>query len=147
MELRPHGRALVGPALVLLAAAGVAGYAAGRVPDGAAQGLVRGGVAVLAVLVVVRCALVPFLRWRATRVLVTDRRVVARSGIVARTAHDVPLSRVDDLSFSRTLVDRVFGSGTVVLSPGDRPELVLRAVPDVAGVQRRLCELVDAAVD
>jgi hypothetical protein len=65
---------------------------------------------------------------------------------VVRAGRDVPLSRIDDLAFSRTLVDRVFGSGTVVLSPaGDRSELVLRAVPDVALVQRRLCELVETA--
>jgi uncharacterized membrane protein YdbT with pleckstrin-like domain len=146
MDLRPHARALVGPVLVLLGAAGLGGYAAGRVPEGDLQGAGRAGVAALGALLVARYALVPFLRWRATRVVVTDRRVVTRSGIVVRAGRDVPLSRSDDLAFSRTLVDRLFGSGTVVLSPaGDRPELVLHAVPDVALVQRRLCELVETA--
>lgn len=146
MDLRPHARALVGPALVLLAGAGLGGYAAGRVPEGDLQPAGRAAVAALALLLVVRYALLPFLRWRATRVVVTDRRVLTRSGLVSRTGRDVPLSRVDDLTFACTLVDRVFGSGTVVLSPaGDRPDLVLRAVPQIAVVQGRLWELVEAS--
>lgn len=148
MELRPHARALVGPVLVLLAGAGLGGYAAGRVPEGDLQAAGRVAVAAVAVLLVARYALLPFLRWRATRVVVTDRRIVTRSGIVARTGRDVPLARVHDLAFSRTLIDRLFGSGTVVLSSaGERPALVLRAVPDVAVVQRRLSELVATAVE
>jgi uncharacterized membrane protein YdbT with pleckstrin-like domain len=146
MDLRPHARALVGPVLVLLLTAGLGGFAAGRVPEGDLQSAGRVAVAVLGVLVVLRGAVLPFLRWRSTRVVVTDRRVLTRSGIVSRTGRDVPLSRVDDLAFSRTLVDRLFGSGTVVLSSGgERPQLVLREVPHVALLQRRLSELVETA--
>ena len=148
IDVRPHARALVGPVLVLLATAGVGGFVAGRVPAGDLQTAGRLAVGVLGLLVVLRGAVLPFLRWRATRVVVTDRRVLTRSGILSRTGRDVPLSRVDDLAFSRTLVDRLFGSGTVVLSPaGDRPELVLRAVPRVVELQRRLSELVETAAD
>ena len=149
MDLRPHAaKALTGPVLVLLATAGLGGFAAGRVPEGDLQSAGRVAVAVLAALVLLRGAVLPFLRWRATRFVVTDRRVVTSSGIVSRTGRDLPLSRVDDLAFSRTPVDRVLGSGTVVLSPaGERPPLVLRGVPHVVVLQRRLSELVETAVD
>jgi uncharacterized membrane protein YdbT with pleckstrin-like domain len=77
-------------------------------------------------------------------VLVTDARVLTRRGLVARSGRDVPLSRVADLSFTRSLLDRVFGSGTVVLTPsGDSPPLVLRRLPRVAEVQRELYELLE----
>jgi membrane protein YdbS with pleckstrin-like domain len=146
IDTRPHAKALTGPVLVLLATAGLGGFVAGRVPEGDLQAAGRAGVAVLAALVLLRGAVLPFLRWRATRVVVTDRRVLTRSGLVSRTGRDLPLSRVDDLAFSRSPVDRLFGSGTVVLSPaGERPPLVLRAVPQVAVLQRRLSELVETA--
>ena len=148
MDLRPHAKALTGPVLVLLGTAALGGFAAGRVPEGDLQAAGRVAVAVLAGLVLLRWVVLPFLRWRATRVVVTDRRVLTRSGIVSRHGRDLPLSRVDDLAFSRTLVDRVFGSGTVVLSSaGERPALVLPAMPHVALLQATLSELVETAVD
>lgn len=148
IDLRPHAKALTGPVLVLLATAGLGGFAAGRVPEGDLPAAGRAAVAVVSALVLLRGAVLPFLRWRATRFVVTDRRVLTRSGIVSRAGRDLPLSRVDDLAFSRSPVDRLFGSGTVVLSPaGDRPPLVLRSVPHVVDLQGRLSELVETAVD
>ena len=44
--------------------------------------------------------------WLTTRYVVTDRRVLMRSGVLSRNGRDVPLTRVNDVSFQRTLVER-----------------------------------------
>ena len=98
-------------------------------------------VALLGVL-----TLVPFLRWVTTHYVLTDRRLITRRGVVARSGRDMPLARVNDISFSHNVFERILGCGTLVVeSAGERGQLVLSDVPHVESVQRRIYELADAA--
>jgi uncharacterized membrane protein YdbT with pleckstrin-like domain len=64
--------------------------------------------------------------------------------VLSRSGRDVPLGRVDEISFEHTLLERILRSGTLTVeSAGDRGELVLRDVPRVELVQGALYELVD----
>jgi uncharacterized membrane protein YdbT with pleckstrin-like domain len=145
LELHPHWKALVGPSLALLLVVPLASYLAARVPDGGGQPLLRGLIAALAVALLVVLAVVPFLRWITTHYVLTDRRLITRRGIFSRTGRDLPLNRVNDISFSRNLLERMLGCGTLVVeSAGERGQLVLADVPKVEQVQRRIYELADA---
>ena len=65
---------------------------------------------------------------------------------MARSGRDMPLARVNDISFSHTVFERILGCGTLVVeSAGERGQLVLSDVPHVEAVQRRIYELADAA--
>jgi uncharacterized membrane protein YdbT with pleckstrin-like domain len=144
LDLHPHVRVLLRPVLVLLLLVPTASFAAARVPPGVAQGPTRAVLAGLALLVLAAFVLRPFLRWRTTRYVVTDRRLITRRGVVARSGRDVPLSRVTDVSFSHGLLERVLGCGTLVVeSAGERGPLVLADVPGVERVQGLLLELAD----
>jgi membrane protein YdbS with pleckstrin-like domain len=144
LRLRPHGRALVVPLLVLLTSSAAAGFAAGVLPAGPAQTPLRAVVAAVASLVVVRWSLVPWVRWSSTTVVVTDRRVRWRSGVLRRRTREVPLSRVVDVGLDRTPGQRLLGSGTLVLeTAGERGPLVLRDVPRARRVVDELADLLD----
>lgn len=143
--LRPHGKKLVWPALLLLVVSPVATYGAAVVPAGEAQPWLRLAVGVLAGLVVLRFAVWPFLRWLTTSYVVTDRRLITRSGVITRQGRDLPLSRVKDVTFEHGgLLERMLRCGTVVVeSDGERGQLVLRDVPRVEEVQRDVYRLAD----
>jgi uncharacterized membrane protein YdbT with pleckstrin-like domain len=144
LELHPHWKALVLPVLVLLVTVPVASFLAARAPDGASRTPVRVAIVVLALVVVVLGTLAPFLRWVTTHYVVTNRRIITRRGIIARSGRDMPLSRVNDISFSHTVWERVLGCGTLVVeSAGETGQLTLSSVPDVEQVQRRIYELAD----
>lgn len=146
LELHPHWKALVLPVLVLLVVVPVASFGAARVPDGSAQPIVRAAIAAVAVVVLVATTLLPFLRWVTTHYVVTTRRLITRRGIIARTGRDMPLTRINDISFSHTVIERILGCGTLVVeSAGERGQLTLDDVPGVEDVQRRLYELADEA--
>ncbi len=148
MRLRPHGRALVLPALVLVLAMGAGGFAAAAVREGQHQPLLRALVAALVVLVVLRACAVPFLRWRTTTLTVTDRRVSSRQGVLRSRTRDVALWRVADVVVERTPVQRLIGSGTLVLdTTGERGGLVVRDVPGVLRVAGELNALLDELDD
>lgn len=147
IRLRPHGRALLLPAAVLVLAMGVAGFAAARLPDGEAQGALRALVAAALLLLVVRLSGLPFLRWLATTVTVTDRRVRARSGVLRMRTRDVWLWRVEDVVVERSLLQRLTGSGTLLLETTGARALALRDVPGVLAVADQIEALLEELDD
>jgi uncharacterized membrane protein YdbT with pleckstrin-like domain len=148
LDLHPHWKALVAPVVVLLATCAGAGFGIAATPDYQYDVWARGFIVVVALVVVVLWALVPFLRWRTTHFVVTDRRVLVRTGILARTGRDVPLSRINDITFSHTVIERVLRCGTLVIeSAGERGQVTLSDVPHVEDVQRTVYELVESTDD
>ena len=137
---RAHGKALTGPVVVLLLTTFLATFAAGRAGRelaGPARAAAVAAVALVAAVVVLRRVFVPFLRWLTTTHTVTDRRYVTRSGVLAREGRTVPLDRVTGIDVERSVLDRLFGCGTLVVSDGtEEGRFELRAVPRVEEVQR-----------
>ena len=140
LDMHPHWKRLVLPSVVLLVVLGLSGYLLAVQDDGRVQLAVLVGGALL----LVAFTLVPYLRWRTTLFVVTTRRVVVRSGVLSRQGRDVPLSRINDITFSHTLLERVLGCGTLVVeSAGERGQVTLTEVPRVERVQRTLYDLVE----
>lgn len=145
LSLRPHWKEIVPAALVLLVTAPVASFVAAIVPEGDAQRWLRLAAAVIALFVLLRWSLWPFLRWLTTTYALTTERIITREGVIARSGHDMPLSRVNDVSFSHSAVERVLRCGTLVVeSGGERGQLVLRDVPRVEAVQREIYHRAEA---
>jgi uncharacterized membrane protein YdbT with pleckstrin-like domain len=144
LDLRPHWRRVVIPVVLIPVVVGLASYLWFVAPNGNTQGPVHIAVLVVAIAVLLWWSLRPWLRWLTTRYVLTTRRVVMRTGVVARHGRDVPLTRVNDVSFSHTMVERMFRSGTLVIeSAGDRGQVILVDVPHVESVQRELYGLVE----
>lgn len=145
LQLRPHRRRLVFPAVALVIVAGLASYTAAVVPAGRFQSGLRLAVAVVAAVLVLLGCVRPWLRWRARRLLVTDRRVLVRTGLLRQAGRDLPLNRVADVSFEQGPVERLFGSGTLVVEPAGEGEAVRMAdVPSVQRVHAALLDLLPA---
>jgi uncharacterized membrane protein YdbT with pleckstrin-like domain len=67
-----------------------------------------------------------------------------RTGILAREGKDIPLSRITDVSFETGILDRILGSGTVVVeSPGEHGQLRLTEIPRAQYLQSTLFQLVE----
>ena len=140
LDLRPHPKALAQPVFVLLAVCGAGSYTIARFSEPVARYAAVGG----ALLVLALFAVVPFLAWRTTHFVVTDRRVLVRTGVLARNGRDVPLSRINDITFSHSLFERMLGTGTLVIeSAGERGQVVLADLPHVEQVQRQVYDLVE----
>lgn len=139
LHLRPHWRRLVAPVgWLLLVLAAVVG---GLVIWGGTGALV---IAVLGIGLLLWVALWPYLEWRTTHYVFTTERVLYREGVLARRGRDIPLARINDVSFSHSLLERMLGSGTMTIeSAGERGQLVLADLPGVERTQTVLYELVE----
>ena len=142
--LHPHWKILLRPTLILLIVAAAAAVGLLMIPPGSYATTGRIAVGVLAVVVAVTWFGVPFLRWQTTTYELTTRRLRLREGILSRSGRDFPLIRISDVSFSQGPIDRLVGSGRLVVeSAGEHGELVLHEIPDVQQVQSRLFQLVE----
>jgi DNA-binding response OmpR family regulator len=82
--------------------------------------------------------------WRTTRYELTTKRLRLRTGIIARNGRDIPLSRVTDVSFRKSLLDQILGCGTLVVeSAGEHGEITLTEIPHVERVSATLFQLVE----
>lgn len=148
LRLHPHWVTLVRPVLVLLVTAAVGGFAAAKIPSGSWQSAGRLAVLAVAVVVLVVWTVLPYLKWLTTHYVLTTQRLIIRTGIIARHGRDVPLNRINDVSFSESLIERVLRSGSLVIeSAGERGQITLAQVPRVEHVQRELYRMVEAQDD
>jgi membrane protein YdbS with pleckstrin-like domain len=142
--LHPHWKTMVGPVLgaFLIVAALLVGEVV--IPGGRDAAIERLATAVLAIVLLMWWLMYPLLRWRTTRYELTTRRMRLRTGVVARNGSDIPLSRITDVSFRKSPLDRLLGSGTLVVeSAGEHAEIILRQVPHVERVSATLFQLVE----
>ncbi|MEA4943492.1 MAG: PH domain-containing protein [Propionicimonas sp.] len=140
LHLRTHGKALVLPALILVLGAVVVGVALAVAPS-SWQPWAGGVIGVLAALVFVSWVLLPFLRWLTTTYTFTDRRVITRQGIINKSGHDLPLTRINNVAYERSLLDRILGCGTLVLTTAAEKPVTLHDIPDVERVHVAMTEL------
>jgi hypothetical protein len=153
LSLRPDPAYIVlAPMWTLAALAGLgvlSGWALGRWPE-----LQMGGVSVgrvwlwLAILGLARVAWQAADRW-ARRYVLTDRRILRVRGVFRRSVVDAPLDRVQHLTVTRLLRERVTGLGTLgfatagtawveahwlmIARPAERLDVVRRAVEAARG--------------
>lgn len=146
VDTHPHWKAILLPALWVPLIVGVASWAIFSVPDSKARGYLQLSTVIVALALLIWVSVLPWLRWRTTRFIATSRRVVVRSGVISRTGRDIPLTRINDVSYEHGPVERLLGCGTLLIeSGGERGQLVVEAIPHVERVQRKLSDLVEDA--
>jgi membrane protein YdbS with pleckstrin-like domain len=69
------------------------------------------------------------LRWSAEAVAVTERRVVAVTGLLRRKVTSIPLGRVRNVDLERGVGGRLLRYGDVVLDLGEQGTVVLERIP------------------
>ncbi len=147
LHLHPHAKAAVRPVLVLVLAlaAFIMSWVMLPMNDGGRIGVVVVG-AVAGFFAVTR-GVWPLLVWRCTHYVITDERILLQDGVIARERRDLPLARVNDHAMSQSLLDRVFGCGTLTVDSIGDQAAVLASVPHVQQVQTTLYELIEADRD
>jgi uncharacterized membrane protein YdbT with pleckstrin-like domain len=141
VHTRTHAKVLVGRAVLLILFGALTGAGLAAMPT-STRPWGPGLVLALGLFLVVSAVLRPFLRWWTSTYTLTNHRVITRVGILARSGRDLPLDRVNDVSYERSLTDRMLGCGTLhVQTAADLGPVVLPDVPDVQDVHRAMTEL------
>jgi uncharacterized membrane protein YdbT with pleckstrin-like domain len=142
--LHPHWKVLVRPVLVAILIVIVALVIIVIIPGGhyaAIERLVVGAIGLLALML---WLIAPVLRWQTTSYELTTRRLRLRTGVLTRHGRDIPLARVNDVSFEKGLLDRLLGTGRLVVeSAAEHGQIILTEIPHVEKVHSALFRLVE----
>jgi uncharacterized membrane protein YdbT with pleckstrin-like domain len=63
---------------------------------------------------------VQYLTWTYTHFVLTDRRVISRSGIISKRGTEIPLDRINNIDFHQGLFLRVLGAGDLDIESAGR---------------------------
>ena len=143
-DLHPHWLTVVVPTIfgLLLAAACIA--IAVVTPDDTTGNRIQWAAVIVLVVVAVPAVVVPYLRWRTTHYVITSHRVMVRRGILTKNGKDITLSKITDVSFQQTVLDRLIRSGSLhIESAGDSPDENLANIPRSNDVQQLINRLID----
>jgi len=78
-------------------------------------GLRSAGLVVWLILAVVYAVWLvkAYLDWQFTYFVITDDRVIYRTGVVAKHGVEIPMSRISNINFHQGIVDNLVGAGTL----------------------------------
>lgn len=143
VAVRRHWARLGEPAATTLVALGLLMWAdqvlptTGPVGHGAREVLLAGWVLLAARLTW------KVLEWREDWFVVTDRRLLLRTGLVTRRVAMMPLLKVTDMSYARPPLGRLLGYGQIVIESAGREQALrtVRHLPDPDALYQEICEL------
>ncbi len=86
-----------------------------------------------------------YLSWARTYFVVTNQRVVYRTGVVARKGAEIPLDRITNINFAQRMFERIIGAGNLeVQSAGEQGTTTFDFVRHPDGVQQEIYRQMDA---
>jgi uncharacterized membrane protein YdbT with pleckstrin-like domain len=136
VDLRPHWSFLIGPVLGAIGVIVVAVAILVAFPSAP-------GVVIVAVLLFLAGAMIwlagRYARWASTSFVLTNSRVVYRTGVLSRHGREIPLERLNDITVHQTILERLVGSGRLfVESAGRMGEEAFIGVPHCVAVQNAI---------
>lgn len=138
LDLRPHWSFFAGPVAALVAALVLA--------------IVAHGVRFLNVALLALAAVALFwclgryARWATTNFVVTSDRLIHRYGVFAKRGQEIPLERLNDVSFRRSVIMRIVGAGDLLIeSGGERGQQPFDHIAHPERVQNVIHRAIEAA--
>ena len=89
-----------------------------------------------------------FVSWVTTRFILTTDRLINRSGFIKRQGIEIPLERVNTVFFSQTILERIIGSGDLVIeSAGEQGQQMFSDIRKPLVVQNQIHLEMEANAD
>ena len=141
IHTRTHPKRLILPGVGLVFLCLAVGVGVALIPEGA-RPIGQLAIALVGLVLAVWWVLFPFLRWWTTTYTVTNRRLITRRGIFTQVGKDMPLMRINDVLYERSLVDRMLGCGTLFIqTAAEGGTIKLDDVPHVERLHLEMTEL------
>jgi uncharacterized membrane protein YdbT with pleckstrin-like domain len=103
-------------------------------------------VTLIPVVIAALWTVVKYAKWRTTNFVVTTDRLIHRSGIIAKQGKEIPLERLNDITFNQSIFERVIGSGDLMIeSGGERGQQLFSDIRKPEIVQNEIYRQIELA--
>jgi membrane protein YdbS with pleckstrin-like domain len=117
LDVRPNWSLLFWP--VVIAVLVIAACIAVVVQWGSAPVWVGWVLVALVVIALVHLA-AKLVMWGVTSFVLTSQRIIYRTGVLRRTGREIPIGRVQDVTYRQTLIERIVGAGGLTVESAGR---------------------------
>jgi len=145
-EFKPHWRALIWPAIVLVIEVFIGTWLYFSVANWSigswSLAWLQWPILIALLAIAIWRVILPFARWITTQYVFTTRRIIIRRGLLTKQGRDMPLAKVNNVSFNVSIVGRILNYGTLEIeSASDDGDMYIQDVPNVEEIQRLVYEL------
>ncbi|MBN2168856.1 MAG: PH domain-containing protein [Actinobacteria bacterium] len=81
--------------------------------------------------------------WSRVNFVLTNERLIYKSGLLHRESRETPLSRVSDISTSQLIIDRVFGYGDLIIELVNKEQFPLFHMPQPEELKKQILKQVN----
>ena len=79
-------------------------------------------------------------KWTTERAL-TNRRLIIKRGLIRRNTEEISCNRIEEVNLSQTIIQRILGSGNILVKGIGSGEILLHNIDDPLTVQKKINEL------
>jgi uncharacterized membrane protein YdbT with pleckstrin-like domain len=118
VDLHPHWWFLAAPAIAIVSAivAGVVTLVVTEVDS--TWRTAAGWATIVAIVLSASWLLIRYGRWLTTHFVITNRRVIFRTGLLTKRGIEIPIDRVNTVHFHQSIWERVLGVGDLLIESG-----------------------------
>lgn len=93
----------------------------------------------VAVALTVVALIIRWAKWTSTNFTLTSDRLIYRTGVLGKRGREIPLERINDISFNQRILERLVGTGDLMVeSAGERGQETFNDIPKPSKVQNVL---------
>ena len=79
-------------------------------------------------------------KWTTER-CITNFRLIQKTGWIARNTEEMRIDRMEEINLKQTVIDRIFGSGSIVITGVGKGEIKLKFIDEPLVFQKKLNNL------
>ena len=79
-------------------------------------------------------------KWTTER-CITNFRLIQKTGWIARDTQEIRIDRMEEINLKQTIIDRIFGSGSIVVTGVGKGEIKLKFIDEPLVFQKKLNNL------
>ena len=118
VDLHPHWWFLAAPTTTVVVAIAAALATLAYTSSDSTEQTVAGWVSIAALVVSSSWLIVRYAKWLTTHFVITDRRIIFRTGLLSKRGIEIPLDRVQTVHFSQGVMERLVGAGDLLIESG-----------------------------
>ncbi|WP_342243230.1 PH domain-containing protein [Pseudomonas sp. OTU5201] len=103
------------------------------------------GFLLLTLLIGVLFWIVAAIRYFTTELAITNKRVIAKTGLISRTSIEINLSKIESVQVKQSIFGRIFNYGSILVSGGGYPQAPIPGISNPLIFRRAFLDMQEEA--